>query len=169
MSVNNPLRLIKLIEILDADNFIIFNSPDPIAAQDVVNLRSLNAAIAASVLQYNAEAVAETSTTSEVVESTKVTLTTPALPLGDYLLEWSFKRRANGGNKRMVINVRDGAALLVSQDEHFADATQDAALTMRKKLTGISGIKTYTLNFRADTNNTTVYMSEALVTLRRLP
>jgi hypothetical protein len=150
---------------LDLDNVArVRNALDPLLPQDYVTLAYLQSL----TNQYSAEAVAETSTTSEVTESTKVTLVTPSLPLGDYILEWSFKRRANGGNKRMYITVRDAGALLVDHDEHFADSNQTAVLTMRKKLTGISGIKTYTLNFRADTNNTTVYMSEALVTLRRI-
>jgi len=155
----------KFLSDLDLDNVSrVRNALDPLLPQDYVTLAFLQSL----TNQYSAEAVTETSTTSEVTESTKVTLVTPALPLGDYILEWSFKRRANGGNKRMYVSVRDAGALLIDHDEHFADSAQNAAITMRKKLTGISGIKTYTLNFRADTNNTTVYMSEALVTLRRI-
>jgi hypothetical protein len=155
----------KVVTDFDLDNVArVQNALDPLLPQDYVTLAFLQSL----TNQYNAEAVAETSTTSDVTESTKVTLVTPSLPLGDYILEWSFRRRANAANKRMYVNIRDGGALLVDHDEHFADSVQNAATSMRKKLTGISGVKTYTLNFRADTNNTTVYMSEALVTLRRI-
>lgn len=155
----------KFQDDINLDNVArVRNALDPLLPQDYVTLAYLQSL----TNQYSAEDVTETSTTSTTVESTKVTLTTPSLPLGDYILEWSFERRANGANKRMFIAVRDGASLLTSTIEHFADTAQVSSTSMRKKLTGISGVKTFTLNFRADTNATTVYMSEALLTLRRI-
>lgn len=138
---------------------------DPLLPQDYVTLAYLQALTA----QYTAEDLGETSNTSQVTDATKVTLTTPALVAGDYIIEWTYKSTAAASNRRGRFNIKDGVTEIISHIDHYSDIQDYPIRTGRKKLTGISGVKTFTFNFRADTAGTTITVSEALVTLRKLP
>jgi PleD family two-component response regulator len=150
---------------LDLDSVSrVVNALDPISAQDYVTRFFLEQ----QILNFNSESLPETSTTSTTVDSTKVTLTTPSLPNGNYILEWSFTGRTLAANRAMRVNVKDSATELENHTEFYSNVAAVAKVTGRKKLTGISGIKTFTLNFRVSGSGTTAYMSNALLTLRRI-
>lgn len=146
---------------IDLDNIArVTNSLEPLADGDAVP-RSF-------VHGQNIEALAETSTTSTTVDSVKATLEATNLPSGNYVLEWSFKWRAAAANRAMRVNVKDGASELLNHIEFIPNTAAQPMVIGRKKLTGISGNKTFTLNFRVSGSETTVFMSEALLSIRRI-
>ena len=146
---------------LDLDNVArVINSLDPVNAQDVVTK--------AFVFNQDAEELPETSTTSTTVDSTKATLTLTGLVSGNYILEWSFKWRALAANRAIRVNIKDNGTELINFVEFSPNIAKVGCITGRKKLTGITGNKIYTLNFRVQGTSTTVYMSEALLSIRRV-
>lgn len=147
---------------IDLDNVARgINSPEPINYGDLVPQ--------SYVYGVHATSVGETSNTSTTVDATKVTLVTPNLPIGNYILEWSFKFRCAGANRRSRVNIKDGVTEIIDHIEHYQDAASYPVISMRKVIPNISGVKTYTLNFRVDGTNTTVFISEATLSIRRLP
>lgn len=111
---------------------------------------------------------AETSTTSTTVWSTKVTLTTPALRLGTYKLSWSFKWRALNANREIDIRIRDGSTNLHTSIESYLRTAGYPSVGGFEVLSGISGVKTFTLEFKVFTTATTVYMSDAWLDIQRV-
>ncbi len=104
-------------------------------------------------------AAAESSTTSTTVWATKLTLTTPMLPLGDYRLAWRYKWRA-GANRQLDFRIRNGTDLFTSQPftPSAAERRADAGFL---HLTGISGIQNYNMEFKITGSGTTLFFSEA--------
>lgn len=137
------------------------NSPEPTDNGDLVPK--------SFVLSFDVVQTAETSTTSTTTDSTKASLVTPALPLGNYLLEWTFKWRAAAANRAMRVNVKDNGTELLNHIEFVPSTVPAPMITGRKKLVGISGIKTFTLNFRVQGTATTVFMADAILSVRRVP
>jgi hypothetical protein len=109
---------------------------------------------------------AESSTTSTTVWTTKVSLTTPALPLGDYRLGWRYKWRA-GANRQLDFRIRNGSDLFTSQPftPSAAERRADAGFL---SVTGISGAQTYNLDFKITGSGTTLYMSDAYLEFWRV-
>jgi hypothetical protein len=146
---------------LDLDNVVrAINSPEPINNGDGVPK--------SYVFGADVEALAETSNTSPTVYARKVSLITPALPLGNYVLEWTFKWRVDNSNRGIDISILDNVTELINQIEFAGSATARSVNTGRKKLSNISGIKTFHLDFRTS-GNTTAFISDVLLTIRRLP
>lgn len=104
----------------------------------------------------------ETSTTSTTVWSTKLTLTTPSLPSGDYILNFTFVWRAANANRTLDGRVRDGSTDLLTFRPFTPSTSEQAVASGFIFLSSVSGVKTYTLEFKVFTTATTVYMRNAV-------
>ena len=151
----------KMLVDLNFDNTgRAINSPDPVNNGDLVPKNF--------ILHFDSEATAETSTTSTTTYSTKATITTPALPSGNYIVEWSFKWRAANANRGIQAQITRNAAEILNHIQFSANVAETPIISGQKKLTGISGVQTIALGFRVGIGATTVFMSEALLSIRRV-
>lgn len=111
----------------------------------------------------------EQSTTSNSVYTTQVTLTTPNLPLGNYILRFKFKIKVGTADRGMDIRVQDNSVDKITTIEYFpTSATPYTSRGGFINLDGISGVRTITLQFKRNGNqNATVFMSAAALELVR--
>jgi hypothetical protein len=110
---------------------------------------------------YYQEAIAETSTTSTTTFLNKVSLTTPSLPLGDYLVQFQFIWRALNANRTLDVRVQRAAANIAAWTPFTGNVADRQLLSGFIRLTTISGVQTFTLDFKVSGTATTVYMSQA--------
>jgi hypothetical protein len=110
---------------------------------------------------YYAEALAETSTTSTTTFLNKVTLVTPTLPLGDYIIYWQFIWRALNANRNLDVRVQRAAANVITWTPFTANVADRQLLSGFRRITAISGVQTFTLDFKVSGTATTVYMQQA--------
>lgn len=115
-----------------------------------------------------AESLAESQNTSTTTWVTKVTLNTSTLLLGDYKLSWFFKWRFSAANRGMGVRIMDGGTTLIAFTEFISNVGAVPTLAGFKKLTGISGAKTYTLEFKIGVGTGTAYMSDAILQLEKI-
>lgn len=105
--------------------------------------------------------VAETSTSSTTTNTTKLTLVTPSLPSGSYRLGWRYKWRAANAKRGIRSQIYDGATLLSESINFSANVADYPAQSSWIPLTGISGVKTYTFQFRVGIGATTIFVADA--------
>lgn len=110
---------------------------------------------------YFANAEPETSTTSTTTFLNKVTLTTPSLPLGDYICQFQFIWRAANASRSLDVRIQLNGTNIQAWSPFTANLADRQLLSGFIRSTGISGIKTYTLDFKVLGTATTVYMKEA--------
>jgi hypothetical protein len=110
---------------------------------------------------YYNEALAETSTTSTTTFLNKVTLTTPALPLGDYLIFWQFIWRALNANRNLDVRIQRNAGLVIGWTPFTANVADRQLLSGFRRIQAISGVQTFTLDFKVSGTGTTVFMQQA--------
>lgn len=110
----------------------------------------------------------ETSTTSTTVYSTKLTLVTPNLPLGDYRLEFNYKWRNAGANRaqdnRIQRNSSDALTWIVFNPNVVEASLQSGFINFD----GISGVQTITLQFKVNGSGTTAFISNARMDIVRI-
>jgi hypothetical protein len=117
---------------------------------------------------YYQEQNAETSNNSDIIWANKITLITPPLPVGDYLSQFQFNWRADNNSRTMQFRIQR-AGIDVDLGEPFTGSVDDRQLISGFRRTlGLSGIQTYTLDFRRGANNTTVYMYNARLFIWRV-
>lgn len=121
---------------------------------------------------HKVESAVESSTTSTTVFTTKLTLTTTSLPLGDYVMIVQYRFRVAAANRGHSTQVLDGSTVIML-DENFLPSTSERPMkTNIVELPGISGVKTFSLQFKAGvvglTTGTTAFLSEAKATLWRI-
>lgn len=110
---------------------------------------------------YYQDADAETSTNSTTTFLNKISLTTPSLPIGDYLVQYQFNWRAANADRQIEFRVQRASADL-DTGEPFSGSTADRPLISGfKRVQSISGVQTFTLDFRVGGSGTTVYMYNA--------
>lgn len=145
------------------------NSLDPLLPQDLVTLAYLNAYVAGTLYSQEVNDPSATSTTSQITYLNKLTLVTPALVLGTYELQWAFKF-TSGQNKDVDVLVTRNAANIFSTLTIYGNAQANDApfYTCFKRFSGLSGIQTFTLDFRAASNSMTAVMLESTLRLQRL-
>lgn len=107
---------------------------------------------------YYAEAIPETSTNSTTTFLNKVTLVTPALPLGDYLCQYQFIWRAQNANRTLDVRVQRAAANIENWQPLTANVADRQLLSGFNRQIGISGVQTFTLDFKVSGTGTTVFM-----------
>lgn len=116
----------------------------------------------------NSEAAAETSTTSTTTFLNKVTLTTPVLTLGTYIIKWNFKYRAQNASRFIDVRVQRAAVNIKNYQKFYPNVSERPNDSGYIVVSGISGIQTFTLDFKVSGSGTTVYMSEAYLTIWRV-
>jgi hypothetical protein len=121
-----------------------------------------------SDITYNAEDVAATTNASTTVYATKVTLVTPSLPLGDYMISWSLKWTAANANRGIKVGIFVNGTEIVNQINFSASVADYPMIGGRKKQSAISGIKTIDIKFLSGIGATTITTSEALLTIQRV-
>ncbi len=110
---------------------------------------------------YYQEDNGETSNNSATTWVNKITLTTPTLPFGDYLTQFQFNWRSANADRQLEFRVQRGGADL-DTGLPFTGSTADRQLISGfRRVTSISGVQTYTLDFRRGASSTTVYMYNA--------
>lgn len=119
-----------------------------------------------NVLYYQA-ADAETSNNSTTYAN-KVTLVTPTLPIGDYLVQYQFNWRAANADRILEFRVQRGGTD-IDTGAPFTGSTSDRQLISGfQRQQSISGIQTFTLDFRRGASATTVYMFNARLFVWRI-
>lgn len=109
-----------------------------------------------------ASAIAESSTTSTTTWTTKVSLATPALPLGNYRLGWRYKWRA-GANRQLDFRIQRNAANVFTSQPFTPSAVENRADASFVHVNAISGVQTFNLAFKITGSGTTLFMSEAVL------
>ena len=110
---------------------------------------------------YYEEELSETSTTSTTVWLNKVTLTTPTLPLGDYIIFWQFIWRASNASRVLDVRVQRAAVDIIAWKPFTGNLADRQLISGFRRQTSISGSQTFELDFKVGGAGTTVYMSEA--------
>lgn len=105
-------------------------------------------------------ALPETSTTSQTTFLNKLTLTTPSLPLGNYRLGWKYDWRTSG-NRLIDVRIQRNAADIFLRKNYQTVNDELPYGSGFLPIDAISGIQTFTLDFKVGGNNTTVYMQNA--------
>ena len=114
------------------------------------------------------EAKAETSTTSTTTWANKLTLTTPSLPSGNYYVGFQLIWRSSSASREAEFRVQRGGVSLIEW-EPSVSRTQDSRLECGFEKTGtISGVNTFTLDFRVGGSATTIFVREAHLVFWRL-
>lgn len=134
--------------------------------------KTLNSIFAAIIFGNNytySESIAETSTTSNAVWSTKISMVTASLPVGTYLVNFAYIARRSSANTEYNVRVMDGATTLISTTETY---TRTQGFNLRSsfvRLSGVSGVKTINLDFKINAGGAgTVFFKEARMTLWRV-
>jgi hypothetical protein len=94
-----------------------------------------------------AESAPESSTTSLVAYTTKVSITTPSLVLGDYIIVASYKFRS-ATSRAATIRIVEGSNVLKIDEPMVASGSDYSARTMTAALHNVSGVKTIVLDFK---------------------
>ena len=160
----------KILTDIDFDSVSrVRNSLDPLLPQDLVTLAFLNAYTAGTLYSQEAQDLIATSTTSQITYLNKLTLVTPNLGLGNYELKWAFKF-TSGQNKDIDILVSKNAVNIFTSLTIYGNAQANDApfYTCFKRFPNLSGVNTFTLDFRAASNSMTATVSEAFMVLQRL-
>jgi hypothetical protein len=126
-----------------------------------------NGNVFGTLIYYN-EDTSETSTSSTTTFLNKVTLTTPSLPLGDYLCQFQFIWRAANANRILDVRVQKNSVNIQAWNPFTANTSDRQLLSGFIRSTSISGVNTYTLDFKVSGSATTVYMKEAKLFVWRI-
>jgi len=128
----------------------------------------VNAWILQNKISYNSEALSETSTTSSgSTYANKISLVTPSLELGDCIISWSLKWRAGNANRGIGIQIKRNTSEILTAINFSANVNDFPIIGGIKKQSGISGVQTIDLGFNVGVGSTTIYCSEALLTIER--
>lgn len=110
----------------------------------------------------------ETSTTSTTVYSTKLTLVTPNLPLGDYKLEFSYKWRNAAANRAQDNRIQRNSSDALTWITFNPNAVEASLQYGFINFDGISGVQTITLQFKVNGSGTTAFISNARMDFKRI-
>lgn len=117
---------------------------------------------------YFTSAEAETSTNSQTVWSNKLSLVTPSLPSGNYLCQFQFIWRSGNANRILDVRVRRGGVDIQAWKPFTANVADRQLLSGFREQNGISGVQTFTLDFKVGGSSTTVYMQQARMFVWRI-
>lgn len=117
---------------------------------------------------YYQEQNAETSNNSTTTWANKITLTTPSLPLGDYLVQYQFNWRSAKANRQLEFRIQIGGADVDTGEPFTGSASDRQLISGFRRVQSISGIQTFTLDFRVGGSRTTVYLYNARMFVWRI-
>jgi hypothetical protein len=115
-----------------------------------------------------AQDLTETSTTSTTTYSTKVTLSAASLPSGNYILTYACVHRTAAANRETDIRIADGGTALFDLRSSILRTQGSFPVSGFIYLSGVSGSKTYTLQFRVGGTATTSFVKDARLALWRV-
>jgi hypothetical protein len=110
---------------------------------------------------YFQAAEPETSTTSTTTFLNKITLSTPSLPLGNYICQFQFIWRSSNASRSLDVRVQRAGANIQAWQPFTANLADRQLLSGFVKVDAISGAQTFTLDFKVSGTATTVFMKEA--------
>lgn len=166
----NGVELADPVEILLTASAIPSATTGLVATDVSAALQELQNNAAAKVFGNNytsAISLAVSTNNSTTVYVTKLTMVTASLPSGTYMLNWSFKLSSSTAAREADIRVLDGVTTLTSWVPSFSRLQETAITAGYDILSGVSGVKTYKLEFKAN-NATTISMSDAQFAFWRL-
>jgi hypothetical protein len=117
---------------------------------------------------YYGENNAETSTSSTTTFLNKITLSTPSLPLGNYLCQFQFIWRAANANRTLDVRVQRAGANIQAWNPFTSNLADRQLLSGFVRILSISGPQTFTLDFKVSGTATTVYMQIAKLFVWRI-
>lgn len=124
--------------------------------------------VSASDFKQFALALPETSTTSTAAYQSKLSLTTPTLPLGTYRLAWTTQYRVSATNRYIQIDLtRNGTSFHNAIEGNFNTV-------LRPQTSGfyyfenISGAQTFIIQFRVNGGAATAFMSSTKFEFERI-
>jgi hypothetical protein len=135
------------------------------ALQEIYN--ALLAKVFGNSFQY-AESLGTSTNTSASTYVTKLTFVTSSLPAGNYILSWTFVWSASNANRDMDVRIRDSSTTLVEWVGSVGRVNAVEIISSFKILPSISGVKTYTLEFKCNGSTTTLSLRDAIMTLWRV-
>jgi hypothetical protein len=116
-----------------------------------------------------AEATSETSNNSTTVWATKVSLVTPAdLPLGDYMFHFQFIWRAGNADREADFRFQLNAADIVAWQPTTSRIQDNQLLSGFRRVQAISGVNTFTFQFKVANSNTTIFVRDARIYITRI-
>lgn len=110
----------------------------------------------------------ETSTTSTTVWSTKLSLTTPSLPSGDYELEFMYRWRNSSANRRQDTRIQRNSVNVLTWESFNPNTAERSLQSGILHFTAISGVQVFTLDFKVIGSGTTTYMANAYMKFQRI-
>lgn len=117
---------------------------------------------------YFTSAEAETSTNSTTTFLNKLTLVTPSLPLGNYLTQFQFIWRAANANRSLDVRVQRGGVNIQAWQPFTSNVADRQLLSGFREQNAISGVQTFTLDFKVSGTGTTVFMQQARMFVWRI-
>jgi hypothetical protein len=118
---------------------------------------------------YDVVDESETSNNSGTTWANKLTLTTPAsLPLGDYLLNFQFIWRSSNANREADFRFQLNGSDIVAWSPSTARTQDRQLLSGFKRTPGISGVNTYTFDFKWTGSSTTIFVQQARMFIWRI-
>lgn len=108
----------------------------------------------------SASSTAESTTTSTTTYATKLTLVTPALPLGDYRVAWRYKWKAANANRGIQSQVLNNGVEISNSINFSANVAAYPSVANFIPVTSISGVRTFTFNFRVGIGATTITVGD---------
>jgi hypothetical protein len=106
---------------------------------------------------YYQEEEEETSNNS-LTYVNKVTLVTPSLPLGDYLTQFQFTWRSSTANRVNDYRIQRNSVNIDAGEAFIPNVAERMLVSGFRRISNISGVQTYTLDFRRGSSTTTVFM-----------
>lgn len=108
--------------------------------------------------QY-AESLAQSDNSSNVTYVSKLTLTTPSLPLGDYVatFQWLYFHSKNG--RRVQISLLRNSVEYINIVEYVTIGSVADTNSFRRRFNQISGVQNIEFQFRNGTNQNTASVS----------
>lgn len=152
--------------VVGAEKTVIFSLSDNTTSSGV--WRPFSEGVAGNYLQVATDA-AETSTTSTVTYSTKLTITTPSLPVGNYYATFQMRMRVNNANRNAQVQMTDNAGVLFDCLPFIPNVAGIHIVNGFYLFSGISGAHTINVDFRVGgAGGTTVFMSSAQLAFWRI-
>jgi len=117
---------------------------------------------------YYSEDNTETSNNSTTTWANKITLVTPDLPAGDYLVQYQFNWRSANADRQIEFRTQRDS-IDIDTGEPFTGSISDRQLISGfRRVQSISGVQTFTLDFRVGGSGTTVFMYNARLFVWRI-
>lgn len=115
----------------------------------------------------DAESEGESSTTS-TSEQTKVTITTPSLPLGKYRIGWYYEWNGSSGSQDVEVQVYDGGTVLARHEEAPEDTDAWDGQGGFKYISSISGVHNFYIKYKTQSSSATARIRRARLEIWRV-